>query len=91
MNPSKITSELAVLIKQQTLQYDIIEGNLKKLKTEIKNSKKENYKNAIERLITEMKDKEWQRMTKSCEYINSNWSFKLVDVTSNYRIWIRTN
>ena len=58
MNPSKITSELAVLIKQQTLQYDIIEGNLKKLKTEIKNSKKENYKNAIERLITEMKDKE---------------------------------
>ena len=31
---------------------------------------------------------EWQRKT-SCGHINSNWSLKLVDSTSNYRILIQ--
>ena len=58
MNSRKITSELTALIKQQSLQYDIIEDNLKKLKTEInKKRKEENYENVIQRLTTEMNDK----------------------------------
>ena len=36
LSSSKTTSELAVLIKQQILQYNIVEDNLKKHKTEIK-------------------------------------------------------
>ena len=36
LSSSKTTSELVVLIKQQILQYNIIEDNLKKHKTEIK-------------------------------------------------------
>ena len=38
MNSSKITSEITALIKQQSLQYDMIEDNLKKLETELKKS-----------------------------------------------------
>ena len=77
MNSSKITSELTA--------YDIIEYNLKKLKNEMKKinrSKIQKYNRKINRW------NEWQRKT-SHGYINSNWSFKLVDSTSNYRIWIR--
>ena len=40
MNSTKITSELTALTKQQSLQCDIDEDNLKKPKTEIKKSKK---------------------------------------------------
>ena len=76
MNSSKITSELKA--------YDIMEDNIKKVKTEIKKSVEEKYKNVIERLTTEMNDKEKPLRG----YINSNWSFKLVDSTCNYRIWI---
>ena len=57
INPRKITAELKILIKQQSLQCDVIEDNLKKLKTEIKKPKEENNKNVIERLTTEMNDK----------------------------------
>ena len=71
MNSSKITSELTA--------YDIIDDNLKKLKTEIKKSIEEKYKSVTEN--------ELQRKT-SCGYISSKWSFILVDSTSNYRIWI---
>ena len=45
MNSSKITSELTPLIIQQCLQCNIHENILKKLKTEVKESKEENYKN----------------------------------------------
>ena len=38
--------------------YDVIEDNLKKLKTGTKKSKEENYKNVIKRLTTEMNGKE---------------------------------
>ena len=38
--------------------YDVIEDNLKKLKTGTKKSKEENYKNVIRRLTTEMNGKE---------------------------------
>ena len=75
LNSSKILSELTA--------YDIIEDNLKKLKTELKKSIEENYKNIIQILTTY----ERQRKT-SCGYINSNWSFRLVDSASSYRIWI---
>ena len=51
--PAKAHQNLKVLIKQQSLHYDIIKDNLKKLKTEIQNSKEENYKNFIERLTIE--------------------------------------
>ena len=85
INSSKIKSELTALIKQQSLQYDTIKDSLQKFKTEIKKSKEENYQNAIERLITEMNDKR----KRSCGYIKSNWSFKLVHRTSSYRIWIQ--
>ena len=44
--------------EQQSLQYNIHEDNLKKLKTNIKKSKEENYKKIIERITTEMNDKE---------------------------------
>ena len=40
------------------MQYDITEDNLKKLKTEIRKSVEGKYKNFIERLTTEMNDKE---------------------------------
>ena len=38
--------------------YDVIEDNLKKLKTGTKKSKEENYKNVIRRLTTGMNGKE---------------------------------
>ena len=57
MNSSKIASELIALIKK-SLQYDIIEDNLKKLNSEIKKSIEEKYKSVIERLTTKIKDKE---------------------------------
>ena len=38
--------------------YDVIEDNLKKLKTGTKKSKEENYKNIIKRLTTETNGKE---------------------------------
>ena len=65
--------------------YGTIEENLKKLKTEMKKSIEEKQKNVIERLTTEMNDKK----KTSWGYINSNWSFKLVDSTFIYRIWIQ--
>ena len=73
MNSSKITSELTALIKQQSLQYDIIEDNLKKLKTEIKKSKGENYKNVTGRIITEMNDKEKHLVNISTQTGVLNW------------------
>ena len=45
-------------INLKSLLYDIIEDNLKKLKTEIKKSIKEKCKNVTQRLITEINDKE---------------------------------
>ena len=50
MKSTKITSELTA--------YDIMEDNKKKLKTEIKRAIEEKYKNVIERLKTEINDKE---------------------------------
>ena len=44
MKSSRITSQLTALIKLQSLQYDIIEDNLKKLKTEIKSQKRKTTK-----------------------------------------------
>ena len=73
MNSSKITSELTALIKQQSLQYDKIEDNLKKLKTEIKKSKGENYKNVTGRIITEMNDKEKHLVNISTQTGVLNW------------------
>ena len=73
MNSSKITSELTALIKQQSLQYDIIEDNLKKLKTEIKKSKGENYKNVTGRITTEMNDKEKHLVDISTQTGVLNW------------------
>ena len=60
-NSNKIIPELTTLIKFQinkSLEYDIYEDNLRKLKTEIKKSKQENYKNVADRIITENNDKE---------------------------------
>ena len=60
-NSNKIIPELTTLIKFQinkSLEYDIYEDNLRKLKTEIKKSKQENYKNVADRIITEINDKE---------------------------------
>ena len=58
MNSTKITSELTTLIKQQSLQYDIHQDNLKKLKSKINKLREENYKNVTERITTEINDKE---------------------------------
>ena len=70
----------------KSLQYNNNRvDNLKKLKTEIKKSIEEKYKNVVKRLTAR---NEWQRKM-SCGYINRDWSFKLVDSTSSYRIWIR--
>ena len=58
-NSNKIIPELTTLIKFQinkSLEYDIYEDNLRKLKTEIKKSKQENYKNVADRIITEIND-----------------------------------
>ena len=65
MNSSKITSEL--------WHYTIIEDNLRKLKTEIKMSLEEKYKNGIERLTTEMNDKEKCYVDASTLAVVSNW------------------
>ena len=61
VNSNKIISELTTSIKFQinkSLEYDIYEDNLRKLKTEIKKSKQENCKNVADRIITEISDKE---------------------------------
>ena len=65
MNSSKITSELKA--------YDIMEDNIKKVKTEIKKSVEEKYKNVIERLTTEMNDKEKRLVDISTLTGVSNW------------------
>ena len=44
------------------MQYDIIEDSLKKLKTEIKKSIEENYKNVIKRSTAEVNDKKSRLM-----------------------------
>ena len=73
INSNKITSELATLIKQQSLQYDTHEDNVVKLKTEIKQSKKENYTNVIERITTKMNCKEKRPVDTSAQIGFSNW------------------
>ena len=83
-NSRKITSELIALIKQQSLQYDIIEANLKKTQ----NWDKEVQRRKLQKRHRKINNRnEWQRKA-SCWYINSNWSFKLADSTSNYWIWV---
>ena len=62
MNSSKITSELTA--------YDNMD---KKVNTEIKNSIEEKYKNAIERLTTEMNDNEKRIVDISTLTGVSNW------------------
>ena len=64
-NSSKITSELAA--------YDIMEDNIKKLKTEIKKSIEEKYKIVTEALTTEMNDKEKRLVDISVLTGVSNW------------------
>ena len=64
MSSSKITSELQ--------HYTIIEDNRKKLKTEIRKSLEEKYKNVIERLTTEMNDKEKRYVDTSTQAVVSN-------------------
>ena len=65
MNSSKITSERQ--------HYTIIEDNRKKLKIEIKKSLEEKYKNVIEKLTTEMNDKEKRYVDTSTLAVVSNW------------------
>ena len=65
MNSSKITSELTA--------HDIMEDNIKKVKTEIKKPIEEKYKNAIERLTTEINDKEKRLVDISTVTGVSNW------------------
>ena len=65
MNSRKSTSELTA--------YDVMEDNIKKLKTEIKKSIEEKYKNIIERLTTEMNDKEKHLVDISTLTGVSNW------------------
>ena len=60
-------------INLKSLQYNITEDNLKKLKTEIKKSIEEKYKNVIERLTTEMNDKEKRLVDISTLTGVSNW------------------
>ena len=55
------------------MQYDIIEDNRKKLKTEIKTSLEEKYKKVIERLTTETNDKEKRFVHISALTGVSNW------------------
>ena len=73
MNSSKITSKLTALIKEQSLQYDIIKENLKKLKIEKKKSKEEKCKNVIERLTAELNNKEKSLVDISAQTGVSNW------------------
>ena len=65
MNSSKITSERQ--------HYTIIEDNRKKLKIEIKKSLEEKYKNVIEKLTTEMNDKEKRYVDTLTLAVVSNW------------------
>ena len=53
--------------------YTIIEDNRKKLKTEIKMSLEEKYQNDIERLTTEMNDKEKRYVDTSTLAVVSKW------------------
>ena len=74
INSSKITSELTA--------HDIIEYNL------TQNWDKKSIRRKIQKRNQKINNRnKWQRKT-SCGYISSNWSFKLVNSTSNYRIWI---
>ena len=57
----------------ESLQYDIIEGKLKNLKTEIKKSIGKNYRDVIERSTTEMNDKEKRLVDISILTGVSNW------------------
>ena len=65
MNSSKITSERPA--------HDIIEDNLKKLKTEIKESIEEKYKHAVKRFKREMHEKEKRLVDISALTGISNW------------------
>ena len=53
--------------------YTIIEDKRKKLKTEIKMSLEEKYQNDIERLTTEMNDKEKRYVDTSTLAVVSKW------------------
>ena len=43
----------------------------------------------MQRRHRKMNDRNERQRKTSCGYINSNWSFKLVDSTFSYRIWIQ--
>ena len=72
------------LIVQQSLQNDIHEDNLKTLKTDkyVKRRK-------LQKLYRKNNNRNEAQIKTSSRYINSNWSFKLVEVISSYRICIR--
>lgn len=72
MKSNKITLAHTISIKQQILQYKINEDNLKKFKTEVKKSKKEN-KVFIEKILTQMNDKGKHLVDLSTQTGVSNW------------------
>ena len=67
---------------KKTLYFGHFSGsdNLRKLKTEIKKSKEENYKNVMERLKTEINDKEKRLGDTSTQTGVSNW-FTVLPIT----------
>ena len=76
-NSRKITSVKKPIkkasIKKVYSMIDIMEDNLKKLKTKIKKSKEENCKTVIERLTTEMNDNGKRLLDISTLTGVSNW------------------
>ena len=57
-NSRKITSELTPLIINQSIQYNINEKKVKKLKQDTKKIKENNYKSCLQELIAQMNETE---------------------------------
>ena len=74
--------------KNHIRTYNIRYNRRQSRETQNWNKKKNNGREIRKRHRKINNRTEWQRKT-SCGYINFNWSFILVESTSNYRIWIR--
>lgn len=91
MKSNKITLAHTISIKQQILQYKINEDNLKKFKTEVKKSKKENNKVFIEKILTQMNDKGKHLVDLSTQTGVSNWLMILSITEFGFELYLSSS
>ena len=91
MKSNKITLAHTISRKQQILQYKINEDNLKKFKTEVKKSKKENNKVFIEKILTQMNDKGKHLVDLSTQTGVSNWLMILSITEFGFELYLSSS